>query len=109
MPASFAQEPHRWSFVFYWPMCGDWFACLNGMRLDFTICISILLAILFMGAAGAFFLYVPVLAIFTAVTLLLGLGLMFALGLIAGTRWRKSAAYRIVPLRRLPHNLSVVR
>jgi len=81
------------------------------MRLDFTICISILLAILFMGTAGAFFLYVPVLAIFTAVTLLLGLGLMFALGLIAGTRWRKSTAFphRVVPIRRLPQSLSVVR
>jgi hypothetical protein len=79
------------------------------MRLDFTICLSILLAILFLGAAGAFFLYVPVLAIFTAVTLVLGLGLMFALGLIAGSRWRKLFSHRVVPMRRIPDDFSIVR
>jgi hypothetical protein len=92
-------------------MCGDPFACLNRMRLDFAICISILLAVLFIGTAGAFFLFVPVLGILTAVTLLLGLGLMFALGLIAGTRSRKlyPFSHRVLPIRRLPGNLSIVR
>ena len=89
--------------------CGDPFAYSNAMRLDFTILVSILLAILFLGAAGAFFLYVPVLGIFTTITVLLGLGLMFALGLIAGTRWRKVSpvSHRVVPIR--SGNLSVVR
>jgi hypothetical protein len=59
------------------------------MKLDFMVCLGILLAVLFLGIAGAFFLYVPALTIFTVVTLLLGLGLMFALGILTGRRSRK--------------------
>jgi len=74
------------------------------MKLDFVVCLGILLAVLFIGVVGAFFLYVPVLAVFTAVIMLLGLGLMFALGLLTGRRWRKLSPFthRAMPLRRLP-------
>ena len=59
------------------------------MRLHFVICLSILLAVLFVGMVGAFLLYVPALAVFATVTVLLGLSLMYVLGLITGTRWRR--------------------
>jgi hypothetical protein len=81
------------------------------MRLDFVICLGILLAVLFIGVVGAFLLYVPVLTVITVVTLLLGLGLMFALGLLTGSRWRKLSpfSHRSMPLRRMPNNLFIVR
>jgi hypothetical protein len=78
------------------------------MKLDFAIPLSIILAILFIGTVGAFLLYVPVLTVLTVVTMILGLGLMFALGLLTGTRWRKLSpfSHRSVPVRR---DLFVVR
>jgi hypothetical protein len=81
------------------------------MRLDFIVCLGILLALLFIGIMGAFLLYVPALTVLTVVTLVLGLGLMFALGLLTGSRWRKLSpfSHRAMPLRRLPGNLYIVR
>jgi hypothetical protein len=72
------------------------------MRLHFVICLSILLAALFIGTVGAFLLYVPALALVTTVTLILGLGLMYVLGLITGNRWRRSSLFlhRIQPISR---------
>jgi hypothetical protein len=64
-------------------------ACLC-MRRHFIICLSVLLAFLFIGTVGAFLLYVPALAIFATVTVLLGLSLMYVLGLMTGSRWRRS-------------------
>jgi hypothetical protein len=64
-----------------------------GMKLDFMICLGILLAILFVGIVGAFLLYVPALTVITVVTLLLGLALMFALGLLTGRRSRKLSQF----------------
>lgn len=63
------------------------------MKLDFMICLSVLLAALFVGIMGAFLLYVPALTVITVVSLLLGLALMFALGMLTGRRWR-----RLLPL-----------
>lgn len=81
------------------------------MRFDFVISLSLLLALLFGGAVGAFFLYVPVLTVLSVVTILLGLGLMFALGLLVGNRWRKlsSFSHRSMPIRRMPDNLFIAR
>ena len=59
------------------------------MKLDITVFLSLLLAILFIGTVGGFLLYVPALSIITVATMLLGLALMFALGLQTGRRWRK--------------------
>jgi hypothetical protein len=72
----------------------------NGMKLDFIVCLGILLAILFVGIVGAFLLYVPVLTVLTVVTLLLGLGLMFALGILTGRRSRKLSpfSHRAMPI-----------
>jgi hypothetical protein len=67
------------------------------MKLDLMICLSILLAVLFVGSVGAFLLYVPALTVITVVTLLLGLGLMFALGMLTGRRSRKLSIFT-------PHN-----
>lgn len=74
------------------------------MRLHFVICLSILLAVLFIGTAGAFFLYVPLLELFTTVVILLGLGLMFVLGLMTGSSWRRFSPlrHRAVPIGRVP-------
>jgi hypothetical protein len=58
------------------------------MKLDFVVCLGIVLAILFLGIVGAFLFYVPTLTLLTVVTLLLGLGLMFALGILTGRRSR---------------------
>jgi hypothetical protein len=63
------------------------------MKLDLMICLSILLAILFVGIVGAFLLYVPALTVITVVTLLFGLGLMFALGMLTGRRSRKLSSF----------------
>jgi hypothetical protein len=71
------------------------------MKFDFIVCLGILLAVLFLGTVGAFLLYVPALTVFTVVTLLLGLGLMFALGILTGRRARKVSLFthRAVPIR----------
>jgi hypothetical protein len=71
------------------------------MKLDFMVVLGILLAMLFLGVVGAFFLYVPVLTLLTVVTLLLGLGLMFALGILTGRRARKISPFthRAMPIR----------
>jgi hypothetical protein len=81
------------------------------MKLDFIVCLGILLAVLFVGIVGAFFLYVPALTVFTVVTLVLGLGLMFALGMLTGRRSRKLSPFthRAMPIRRLPNNIYIVR
>jgi hypothetical protein len=63
------------------------------MRLHFTFCLSILLALLFITSVGAFLLYVPTLDLFVTIMMILGLSLMFALGLITGTRWRRMSAF----------------
>jgi len=63
------------------------------MKFDFIVILGILLAGLFVGIVGAFLLYVPVLTVLTVVTLLLGLGLMFALGLLTGRRSRKISPF----------------
>jgi hypothetical protein len=78
------------------------------MKLDFIVCLGLLLAVLFIGIMGAFLLYVPALTVLTVVTMLLGLGLMFALGLLTGSRWRRLSpfAHRAMPIR---SRLSVVR
>jgi cyanate permease len=60
------------------------------MKLDLMVCLGILLAVLFVGVVGAFLLYVPALTVLTVITLLLGLGLMFALGMLTGRRSRRS-------------------
>jgi len=41
---------------------------------------------LFLGSAGAFYLFVPLLSILTVASMLLGLMLMFGLGFQAGTQ-----------------------
>jgi hypothetical protein len=59
------------------------------MKLDTFVCLGILLAALFVGVLGAFLLYVPAMTILTVSPLLLGLGLMFALGMLTGRHQRK--------------------
>jgi hypothetical protein len=59
------------------------------MKLNLSVALSILLAILFIGTVGTFLVYVPALSVFTAAIVLLGLGLMFGIGLMTGTQWRK--------------------
>jgi len=59
------------------------------MKLDHMVCLGILLAVLFTGIVGAFLLYVQTLTVIAVVTLLLGLALMFALGILTGRRARK--------------------
>jgi hypothetical protein len=72
------------------------------MKLDFIICLGILLAILFVGIVGAFLLYVPALTVLTVATLVMGLGLMFALGILTGRRSRKLSpfSHRAMPIAR---------
>jgi hypothetical protein len=71
------------------------------MKLDFLICLSVLLAVLFVGVVGAFLLYVPLLTVLTVITLMIGLGLMFALGILTGRRARKLTplSHRAMPIR----------
>jgi hypothetical protein len=73
------------------------------MKLEFAVLLSVLLAVLFIGTIGAFLLYVPALTVFSVASVLVGLCLMFGLGLATGSRWRK--------LTRLTHrdNFSTVR
>ena len=63
------------------------------MKLTFAISLSILLAILFIGTVGAFLFFVPALTVFTVASVLVGLCLMFGLGLATGSRWRKSTRF----------------
>jgi len=51
---------------------------------------ALFFAALFLGSAGAFFLYVPPLSIATVVLIVVGLMLMFGLGFQAGARTEKS-------------------
>jgi hypothetical protein len=69
------------------------------MRLDFVVCMGILLAVTFLAIVGAFFLYVPALTVVTVAIMIVGLGLMFALGLLTGRRSRKISAF---PRRAMP-------
>ena len=64
------------------------------MKINFAIALSILLAVLFMGTVGAFLIYVPALTVFTVASVLIGLCLMFALGLTAGREWKKSSRFQ---------------
>jgi uncharacterized membrane protein YedE/YeeE len=77
------------------------------MRLDFVVSLFLLLAVLFIGTLGAFFLYVSSMTLFSVVAILVGLALMFALGLMTGTRWRRLSPFtHRTPIR---NNFSVVR
>jgi hypothetical protein len=64
------------------------------MKLNFAVALSILLAVLFMGTVGAFLIYVPALTVFTVASVLIGLCLMFALGLAAGRQWKKAIRFQ---------------
>lgn len=85
------------------------------MKCDFIVCLGVLLAGLFVGIMGAFLLYVPALNVLTVATLVIGLGLMFSLGVLTGRRSRKISpfSHRSAPLKapvkRLENNLYVVR
>ena len=82
------------------------------MRFDLAISLSVLIAVLCIGTLGAFLLYVPALAVFTVVVMILGLGLMFALGLLTGTRWRRLTPFdqrSAPPVRKSPAHLYVIR
>jgi Flp pilus assembly protein TadB len=62
------------------------------MKLDFIICLGILLAIVFVGIVGAFLLYVPALTVLTVATLLIGI--------LTGRRSRKLSpfSHRAMPI-----------
>ncbi len=64
------------------------------MKLNLAIALSILLAALFIGTVGLFLIYVPALTVFTVASVVVGLGLMFALGLATGTQWKKSNRFQ---------------
>jgi hypothetical protein len=76
------------------------------MKLNLAVSLSALLVILFIGTVGVFLIYVPALTVFTVASVLVGLGLMFALGLATGSRWRKSSRFTHRAMR---DDLSVVR
>lgn len=61
-------------------------ACQPSMRRDLTFLVGILVGVLFLGSLGAFLLYVPILPLTVVVTTLLGLILMFVLGIQTGGR-----------------------
>jgi hypothetical protein len=79
-------------FIFRFKSSGVRRAPANYMKADFVVTLSILLAILFIGSLGAFLFYVPALSMFTVVIMLLGLALMFALGLQTGRHRRRDPA-----------------
>ena len=56
------------------------------MYREFTFWIGIISVVLFLASLGAFLLYVPVLSVMTVSTTLLGLILMFILGIQTGSR-----------------------
>lgn len=70
------------------------------MKLDLMVSLGILLAVLFVGIVGLFLFYVQALTVISVVTLLLGLPLMFALGILTGRRARKISAFthRAMPI-----------
>jgi hypothetical protein len=72
---------------------GGWDAHLIDMKFDHMVCLGILLAVLFVGIVGAFLLYVQTLTVIAVVTLVLGLALMFALGILTGRRVRKTSPF----------------
>lgn len=63
------------------------------MKLDHMVCLGVLLALVFVGIVGAFLLYVQTLNVIAVATLVLGLGLMFALGILTGRRARKTSGF----------------
>jgi hypothetical protein len=71
------------------------------MKLDHMVCLGVLLALVFVGIVGAFLLYVQTLNVIAVATLVLGLGLMFALGILTGRRARKTSPFthRALPIR----------
>jgi hypothetical protein len=79
---------------------GGWDAHLIAMKLDHMVCLGILLAVLFVGIVGAFLFYVQTLTVIAVVTLVLGLALMFALGMLTGRRVRKISPFthRAMPM-----------
>jgi hypothetical protein len=81
------------------------------MKLDLAVYLRMLLAVAFIVIVGAFLLYVPPLTGITVAVLLVGLGLMFALGIQTGRHWRKLSLFnhRAMPIRRVPGNFNVVR
>lgn len=81
------------------------------MKLGYAVSAAILLAVLFIGTVGAFLFFVPALSVLSVSTVVLGLGLMFALGLMTGRRWRRLTpfAHRAAPIGKSLRPLSVVR
>jgi uncharacterized membrane protein YedE/YeeE len=69
------------SFVF-----GTVLARAKSVARYITISLGILLGVLILGSLGTFFLYVPILPFAAVVTVLLGLILMFILGVQTGGR-----------------------
>lgn len=57
-----------------------------GVRRIITTAVGVLLGVLILGSLGAFFLYVPILPVAAAVTIMLALILMFILGVQTGGR-----------------------
>jgi VIT1/CCC1 family predicted Fe2+/Mn2+ transporter len=58
----------------------------KGVARHLTTAIGVLLGVLIFGSLGAFFLYVPILPVAAAVTIMLALILMFFLGVQTGGR-----------------------
>jgi hypothetical protein len=56
------------------------------MYRDLTFWLGILIGCLFLASLGAFLLYVPVLSVMEVTTTLLGLIVMFCLGIQTGSR-----------------------
>lgn len=79
------------------------------MRLGLFLFLSLILAALFTGVVGVFLVYVPAQTVFAAATMVLGLILMYLLGLITGRRWRRLSPtlHRIAPAR--PRDWSTAR
>jgi hypothetical protein len=102
--ASFAALIHKRQLKLWRSAC-----TVNCMKLDFMVCLGILLAILFVGIVGAFFLYVPALTVLTSATMLVGLGLMFALGILTGRRSRKVSPFSERTMQARTDNLYIVR
>jgi hypothetical protein len=61
-------------------------ALVPGVARHLTTVLEVLLGILFLGSIGTFFLYVPILPVAAAVTIMLALILMFILGVQTGGR-----------------------
>ncbi|HTW67793.1 MAG TPA: hypothetical protein VME17_24425 [Bryobacteraceae bacterium] len=56
------------------------------MYKELTFWFGIIVGLVFLASVGAFFLFVPVLSVMTVATTLLGLIVMFALGVQTGRR-----------------------